>query len=85
MWRTKANAVLPVLQTFPDGSYLSQIRAATDRRNGVAPTLVRVVEYTLGKDPGRPAQPAPIRLLTTILDPTRPLPSWPRCTSSAGN
>jgi hypothetical protein len=28
-------------------------------------------EYTLGKDPGRPAQPAPIRLLTTILDPTR--------------
>jgi hypothetical protein len=71
VWRTKQNAVLQVLQAFPDGSYLSQIRAATDRRHGVAPTLVRVVEYTLAKDPGRPAQPAPIRLLTTILDPTQ--------------
>jgi hypothetical protein len=71
VWRTKQNAVLPVLQTFSDGSYLSQIRAATDRRNGITPTLVRVVEYTLAKDPGRPPQPAPIRLLTTILDPTR--------------
>jgi hypothetical protein len=71
VWRTKQNAVLPVLQTFADGSYLSQIRAATDRRSGAAPTLVRVVEYTLAKDPGRPAQPAPIRLLTTICDPTQ--------------
>jgi hypothetical protein len=71
VWRTKTNAVLPVLQMFADGSYRSQIRAATDRRNGIAPTLVRVVEYTLGKDPGRPAQPGPIRLLTTILDPTK--------------
>jgi Insertion element 4 transposase N-terminal/Transposase DDE domain len=69
LWRTRTNAVLPVLQTFPDGSYLSQIAAATDRRHGVAPTMVRVVEYTLGKDPGRPAAPAPYRLLTTILDP----------------
>jgi hypothetical protein len=71
LWRTKTNAVLPVLELLPDGSYLSQIVAATDRRHGIAPTVVRVVEYTLGKDPGRPAQPAPIRLLTTILDPTR--------------
>src|SRR6266511_4905577 len=71
VWRTKTNAVLPVLATFDDGSYLSQITAATDHRRGVAPTVVRVVEYALGKDPGRPAQPAPIRLLTTILDPTK--------------
>jgi Insertion element 4 transposase N-terminal/Transposase DDE domain len=69
LWRTRTNAVLPVLASFPDGSYLSQIAAASDRRHRVAPTLVRVVEYTLGKDPGRPAQPAPVRLLTTILDP----------------
>jgi hypothetical protein len=69
VWRTRTNAVLPVLETFPDGSYLSQITAATDRRQGLAPTVVRVIEYTLGKDPGRPVQPAPIRLLTTILDP----------------
>jgi hypothetical protein len=71
LWRTRTNAVLPVLQTFPDGSYLSQINAATDHRHGVAPTVVRVVEYTLGKDPGRPAQPAPYRLLTTIGDPAK--------------
>jgi Insertion element 4 transposase N-terminal/Transposase DDE domain len=69
VWRTKANAVLPVLELLGDGSYLSQVRAATDRRHGIVPTVVRVVEYTLGKDPGRPGQPAPIRLLTTILDP----------------
>jgi hypothetical protein len=71
LWRTKTNAVLAVLEGFDDGSYLSQIAAATDRRHGVAPTVVRVVEYTLRKDPGRPASPAPYRLLTTILDPTR--------------
>jgi Insertion element 4 transposase N-terminal/Transposase DDE domain len=69
VWRTKANAVLPVLELLADGSYLSQIAAATDRRQGLAPTVVRVVEYTLGKDPGRHQQPGPIRLLTTILDP----------------
>jgi Insertion element 4 transposase N-terminal/Transposase DDE domain len=69
VWRTKQNAVLPVLEALPDGSYLSQIRAATDRRGRVAPTVVRVVEYTLGKDRARVAQPGPIRLLTTITDP----------------
>ena len=31
--------------------------------------MVRVVEYRLGKDPGRLQQPGPYRLLTTILDP----------------
>jgi Insertion element 4 transposase N-terminal/Transposase DDE domain len=71
VWRTKTSAVLPVLATFDDGSYLSQIAAATDRRQHIAPTVVRVVEYTVGKDPGRPTSPAPIRLLTTILDPTQ--------------
>src|SRR5512133_2439390 len=54
LWRTKSNAVLPVLETFSDGSYLSQIAAATDRRQGIAPTVVRVVEYALGKDPAGP-------------------------------
>jgi hypothetical protein len=71
LWRTRTNAVLPVLESFDDGSYLSQIAAATDRRHRVAPTMVRVVEYRLGKDPGRPAAPAPYRLLTTILDPRK--------------
>jgi hypothetical protein len=59
VWRTRTNAVLVVLQLLPDGSYLSQLAAATDHRRGLAPTVVRVVEYPLGKDPGRPAPPAP--------------------------
>src|SRR6266511_2766107 len=86
VWRTRSNAVLPVLEALPDGSYLSQITAATDRRHGVRPTVVRVVEYTLGKDRGRQQQPGPYRLLTTVLDPSRRLPpSWPRSTTSAGS
>jgi hypothetical protein len=69
LWRTRSNAVLPVLEAFADGSYLSQITAATDRRHGVATTVVRVVEYRLD-DPGRPkAKGRVYRLLTTILDP----------------
>jgi Transposase DDE domain len=71
VWRTKTNAVLPVLQALPDGSYLSQIVAARDHRHRREPITVRVVEYTLGKDPGRPQRPAPYRLLTTILDPAQ--------------
>jgi len=71
LWRTKPNAVLPVLETFGDGSYLSQVTAATDRRRGLAPTVVRVVEYRLD-DPGRPKANGQVyRLLTTILDPER--------------
>jgi hypothetical protein len=71
LWRTRSNAVLPVLEAFADGSYLSQISAATDRRQRIAPTVVRVVEYTL-RDPGRPqAKGQTYRLLTTILDPAK--------------
>jgi hypothetical protein len=71
VWRTKTNAVLPVDRQLGDGSYLSRIYAARDQRAKRDPIVVRVVEYTLGKDPGRPGQPggAPYRLLTTILDP----------------
>jgi hypothetical protein len=69
VWRTKTNAVLPVTQALADGSYLSQVVAAGDHRHRRDPIAVRVVEYALGKDRGRPASPAPYRLLTTILDP----------------
>jgi hypothetical protein len=71
VWRTKTNAVLPVVQPLADGSYLSQIVAASDHRHRRDPITVRVVEYTLGKDPGRPAKPTPYRLLTSILDPRK--------------
>jgi hypothetical protein len=55
LWRTRTNAVLPVVQTLPDGSYLSQIVAGRDHRHGRDPIMVRVVEYALA-DPGRPTQ-----------------------------
>jgi Insertion element 4 transposase N-terminal/Transposase DDE domain len=68
VWRTRTNAVLPVDRQLADGSYLSRIRAADDRRAKREPVTVRVVEYTL-RDPGRKVPAAPYRLLTTILDP----------------
>jgi Insertion element 4 transposase N-terminal/Transposase DDE domain len=71
LWRTKTNAVLPVLQALADGSYLSELVAARDHYYRRDPIRVRVVEYTLGSDRGRRAQPAPYRLVTTILDPAQ--------------
>jgi hypothetical protein len=71
LWRAKNNAVLPVLERLPDGSFLSELVAAPDkyRREDVLP--VRVVEYAID-DEGRPgATGTTYRLLTTILDPTQ--------------
>ena len=67
-WRTKSNAVLPVSQALPDGSYLSVLRPP--RANPGRPTTVRVIEYSLShpsRDPGE----APVRLVTTLLDPEK--------------
>jgi hypothetical protein len=68
LWRAKTNQVLPVDRQLADGSYLSRIYAARDQRAKRDPIVVRVVEYTLGKDPGRQQRPGPYRLLTTVLD-----------------
>ena len=71
LWRAKNNAVLPVLETLPDGSFRSELVATPDkyRREDVLP--VRVVEYAID-DEGRPgAIDTTYRLLTTILDPTQ--------------
>ncbi|WP_238412717.1 IS4 family transposase [Saccharothrix deserti] len=67
LWRVRANIVLPVRQELPDGSCLSEIVATEDHYRRRDPVTVRVVEYTLD-DPARPAQAAPYRLITTILD-----------------
>jgi hypothetical protein len=56
---------LPVDQVFPDGSWLSHLRAEHGRR-----VTVRVVEYTL-TDPGRRTTVDRYRLVTTILDPAQ--------------
>jgi hypothetical protein len=63
LWRVRANAVLPVIRQFDDGSYLSEIVASCDYYRRADPITVRVVEYTLGSDE------TVYRLATTILDP----------------
>lgn len=65
-WRTKSNTSLPVTQVLSDGSYLSAL--APPRKNPGAPIVVRVIEYTLSH-PSRDPTEAPIRLITTLLDP----------------
>jgi len=68
VWRAKGNAVLPVRERYPDGSYASELTAALDRRRE-HPLPVRVVEYVLD-DPARSgAEDTRYRLVTTILDP----------------
>ena len=72
VWRTKCGSKtapkLPVDQVLADGSWLSRIYAASDRRKH-HPITVRVIEYTLA-DPGRRTSVGRYRLVTTILDPT---------------
>jgi hypothetical protein len=66
VWRCRADATLPVLEVFPDGSWRGELGASQPRGKRVP---VRVVDYRLD-DPGRPGQPEDYRLITTILDPT---------------
>jgi hypothetical protein len=69
VWRAKGNAVLPVLERLPDGSFRSEIVATPDKRTRAEVATVRVVEYAV-TDPGRPqAEGVRYRLLTTITDP----------------
>jgi hypothetical protein len=73
LWRAKTGKTapkLPVDQVLSDGSWLSRLYAASDRRKR-HPIVVRVVEYAIC-DPGRPqAKGVTYRLVTTILDPSR--------------
>jgi hypothetical protein len=73
VWRAKCGKTapkLPVDQVLADGSWLSRLYAASDRRKR-DPIVVRVVEYAIG-DPGRPqAKGVTYRLVTTILDPEK--------------
>jgi hypothetical protein len=68
-WRAKSNAVLPVLQRHPDGSFSSELVASDDKHTRARVTTVRVIEYEI-VDPGRPqAEENHYRLVTTLLDP----------------
>jgi len=70
-WRVKCGSKtapkLPVDQVLADGSWLSRLYAASDRRKR-HPITVRVIEYTVS-DPGRRTSVDRYRLVTTILDP----------------
>lgn len=69
LWRAKSNAVLPVLERLPDGSFRSELVATPDKRIRANVQGVRVVEYAID-DPGRPdAKGTRYRLVTTITDP----------------
>ena len=65
LWRVKNSAVLPVAEQLADGSYLSQIYAARDKRRHAGPATVRVIEYTLA------GSATVYRLITTITDPAQ--------------
>jgi hypothetical protein len=71
VWRVRCGSKtapkLPVDQVLADGSWLSRLYAASDRRKR-HPVTVRVIEYTLA-DPGRRTSVDRYRLVTTILDP----------------
>jgi hypothetical protein len=54
LWRAKSNAVLPVLERLPDGSFRSELVASTDKSARADVREVRVIEYLLD-DKGRPA------------------------------
>jgi hypothetical protein len=65
LWRVKNSAVLPVAEQLADGSYLSQIYAARDKKRHADPATVRVIEYTLA------GSATVYRLITTITDPAQ--------------
>lgn len=68
-WRATGNAVLPVLERFPDDSFRSEMVASDDKHHCERAAIVRVIEYAI-VDPGRPeAEETRYRLVPTILDP----------------
>ena len=69
LWRAKANAVLPVLARFADGSFRSELVASGDKRKRANVLSVRVVEYTLDNTGDADTKSGKYRLVTTICDP----------------
>ena len=81
LFRVASGLKLPVLETLPDGSYLSVVNSKSTRSSGFQIPLsavgdprhathipVRVIEYTV-TDSTASREPEVFRLITTILDP----------------
>ena len=67
LWRVKKNLILPVIESLPDGSFLSKIYSTDkDRRRDRRGITVRVIDYRLE---GVPESESSYRVITTILDP----------------
>jgi len=80
LFRVASGIKLPVLETLPDGSYLSVVNSKSTRSSGFQIPLsaagdprrathipVRVIEYTV-TDSAASREPEVFRLITTILD-----------------
>jgi len=81
-WRAKSSTDLPVLESLPDGSYISKLSdplMANKRRDQVRKNVrhlvevpghrVRVIEYQVTDRGAAEAKPETYRLVTTLLDP----------------
>jgi hypothetical protein len=66
VWRAKNNVTPRLIETFPDGSWLGEMRAKNAKVN-TEHVVVRVVDYHV--DDGRGAPMGPFRLFTTLIDP----------------
>jgi hypothetical protein len=66
--RIKSDAIITLIEVFPDGSYLAKYyRSKRDQRQDRDGILVRIIEYTLD-DPNRSDTGQVHRLMTTLLD-----------------
>ena len=70
LWRAKVGLNLPIMESLPDGSYLSRFRDSRDSKLPFIP--VRVIEYSLNDDNLPPGSEKPglekYRLVTNIFD-----------------
>jgi hypothetical protein len=66
LWRVSASFTLPVVTVLADGTYLSQLRPPRKKDGG--PVTVRVIEYQVSDDDGKPTGEI-FALITTLTDP----------------
>ena len=86
LWRAKTNAVLPVLERLPDGSFLSELVATPDKRARSNTCRRCGLWSTPSTMPAERARPAPATGWSPP-SPTRERPrltSSPHCTPNAG-
>lgn len=72
LWRVPKNAILPCIERFEDGSYLSKIYpSSNDRIRDRRSIAVRVIEYELEGGASQEGTEVLYRLITTFQDPEK--------------